>query len=83
MAFRSLGRRDLWMKMGENLVTSVAKLQGIGFTWKTSTSEALQKLGARYAVGGAAKPGEHFGLGPHDSPGEHKVCAHPTTWPRQ
>jgi UDP-glucose 4-epimerase len=57
MAFRSLGRRDLWMKMGENLVTSVAKLQGIGFTWKTSTSEALQKLGARYAVGGSAKPG--------------------------
>jgi len=61
MGLRALGRRELWMKMGENLVTSVAKLQGIGFSWKTSSSEGLRNLGARYGIVGSTKSGKPFG----------------------
>lgn len=50
-ALRLLGRHDLWMKMGENLVTSVAKLKRFGFRWSTGTKEGLHRLGTSLASG--------------------------------
>ncbi len=66
MGFRALGLRDLWMKVGENLIASVAKLQGIGFSWKISSSEGLRKLGAQYKEG-SVMSGGHVGLVTPDS----------------
>lgn len=46
---RLLGRRELWMKVGEDLVVSTAKLRSFGFQWKSDTFAALPKLGEAYA----------------------------------
>ena len=48
-ALRLLGRHEIWQKIGENLVTSVAKLERFGFRWRTNTSDALRRLGTQYA----------------------------------
>lgn len=68
IALRALGRRDLWMKVGENLITSVAKLQGIGFSWKTNTPEGLRNLGAQYRIVGSTMSGKPFGSVVQESP---------------
>jgi nucleoside-diphosphate-sugar epimerase len=47
---RVLGHRELWMKVGESLIASTAKLRGVGFQYKTNSSEALQKVGAQYSL---------------------------------
>ena len=48
-ALRLLGRHEMWMKLGGNLVTSVAKFERFGFRWRTHTTEALHRLAAQYA----------------------------------
>jgi UDP-glucose 4-epimerase len=62
---RLLGRHDLWLKMGENLVTSVAKLKRFGFRWSTGTKEALCRLGSLYA-NAADERGRDQKLVPYD-----------------
>lgn len=64
---RLMGRHDLWMKIGENLITSVAKLERIGFRWKTNSTEALSGLGALYARTAPIKSGRDTNLIPHES----------------
>lgn len=49
-----LGRRELWDKIGGNLITSVAKLGRMGFQWKINTPEGLRALGAA-STGAALK----------------------------
>lgn len=58
---RLLGRGDLWMKMGGDLITSSAKLQSFGFKWITNTAEAMPKLGAWYARNVSAVSGMETG----------------------
>jgi nucleoside-diphosphate-sugar epimerase len=54
-ALRLLGRHEIWQKIGENLVTSVAKLERFGFQWRTSSSDALRRLGTQYASRSSAR----------------------------
>jgi nucleoside-diphosphate-sugar epimerase len=44
-ALQLLGRGDMWDKIAGNLVASVAKLEAIGFQWRTKTREGLYALG--------------------------------------
>jgi hypothetical protein len=63
-ALRLLGRHEIWQKIGENLVTSVAKLERFGFRWRTNTSDALRRLGTQYA---RRSSGRDPGLIPNES----------------
>lgn len=69
-ALRLLGRGELWMKLGENLVASVVKLERFGFRWRTDTTVAMRKLGtlyAKYAKNDSLKLSNTSGLIPHES----------------
>lgn len=46
LALRTLGRFDVWDKIGGELVVSVERLKQCGFRWKVDTRSGLRALGA-------------------------------------
>ena len=60
-ALRVIGRYELWEKLAGNLVTSVAKLEGLGFQWRLNTADGLRALGAIYTAAPARTPAQARG----------------------
>ena len=60
-ALRMIGRYELWEKLAGNLVTSVAKMEGLGFQWRLNTADGLRALGAIYTAAPARTPAQARG----------------------